>query len=208
MFALRELKAEKKVLTPYVRNLASKIGISENLHIDHLNSTKKLSLQIPVKIEGPGGSRLGGMITGKNDDSFSVQVKSEKAAIKQESKVIIYVFNYRGVHFYKTKLIGKQNKILRFLHSEKMEYRKDNVNLHIFVRRESSKIEDFEKAKITSLWKGGASITNPRKKLRKEDDIRIAFAPRESNEYYTNAEVLKVRNGKTVIHIRFKHLTV
>lgn len=165
-------------------------------------------MQTPVKIESPGGNRLGGIITDKNADSFSVQVKGEDAAIKPEGKVIIYVCNYRGVHFYKTKLIGKQNKILKFFHSYKMEYRKDNVHLHIFVRRESSKIENFEKAKVISLWKGGASVTNPRKKLRKEDDIRIAFVTQETNEYYTNAEVLKRRNGKAVIHIRFKHLNV
>jgi hypothetical protein len=206
LYALQELKAEKKIPAEYAASLAAKIGVAENLRIDHLNSTKKLEQNTPVKLEPAKGQRFIGVIAKKQNGSFTVRIKNEGAPVPAKNKLLLYVCNFRGIHFYKVPIIDTGGNLITFAHSDTMELMKNNAQLNVYIRKEGLKAEKQEKGKVISFWKGGALITNPAKQLRKDDDIRIAFLPSDSNPYFTNAEVVKIGSGKSVAEVRFKHL--
>lgn len=206
LYALQELKAEKQFSADYAASLAAKIGVAENLQIDHLNSTKKLEQNTPVKIEPADGKRFIGIIVKKQNSSFTVRIKTEGSPVPSTGKILLYVCNFRGIHFYKVPIIDTRDNLITFSHSNTMELKKSNIQLNVYIRKEGLKLEKQEKGKVISFWKGGALITNPGKQLRKDDDIRISFLPSDSNPYFTNAEVVKIGKGKKAAEVRFKHL--
>ena len=206
LYALQELKTGKAVPEQYVSSIAAKVGISENLKADNLNSTKKLAVNTPVKIEITDRQRYIGLISGSDEESFTVNIKKPDISIPSQKTLSVYVCNFRGIHFYRVSLINTREKTLRCSHSDSMEFVKSNANLNVYIQREGIKHESMIQGKVISFWKGGALLTNPDKKLRKDDDIRISFIPSGVNHYFTNAEVVKNARSKTIVEVRFKHL--
>jgi hypothetical protein len=81
----------------------------------------------------------------KQNDSFTVQIKNEGAPAPSKGKLLLYVCNFRGIHFYKVPIIDTGDNLITFAHSDNMELMKNNARLNVYIRKEALKAEKQEK---------------------------------------------------------------
>ena len=209
-FCSRRLLAARPEKQGAVTDLRSKLGFPQMAEDLLPGSTRDLPLEMPVILVRKGRPTLRGRVISNTESSVVVEIEGEPDTAPADDPITVYFQNQAGFFSFSTRIAAREEQILRLGHSEKIKryqrrrYARKRLRLPVFIRPYQGTSAPF-KSVLMDLSGGGASLQNPNRAFKIDQQVELSFAP-HGKRFQVLGQVVRVSNGGQMIHMEFQAL--
>ena len=225
-FCARRLLAARPEKQGAIAFLRSKLGFPQNAEDFLPVSTRDLPLDLPVLLVRKGSPPLRGSLVAKDESSLSVEIQGEArggSTIDSASgpeidlsagpaaiPVSVYFQNRAGFFGFPTRITAREERVFRLDHSEKItryqrrRYTRRQLRLPVFVYPHGGTAKPLRSVLI-ELSGGGASLQNPSRAFRIDQQVELSFAP-QGKKFRVSGRIVRLSKSGQVIHVEFQAL--
>lgn len=204
------LLAEQRIEQEAIRNLRSKLGFPKNANNFLPGSSLDLPLDMPVIIVQKGKPTVRGRLISSVESSIGIEIEGEPSTAPADGPINVYFQNRAGFFSFSTRVASREEKILRIDHSDKIKryQRRRNarkqLRLPVFIQPYQGTSAPL-KAVLLDLSGGGASLQNPNRTFRIDQQVELSFGP-QGEKFHVLGQVVRVSRGGQIIHVEFQAL--
>jgi hypothetical protein len=209
-YALHKLKEEREIQPSLINSLQEKLKYTTYNPLDAPVSTEYLYADMPVILETKE-KKIWGLVKEVDSNKISIKVPDTVELPLKETKVNLIVYDFRGIFVFSTSVQKTNEHMLYLEHSDNrvlIQREKavtKEIKMDVFIQHEGLGQRPV-KSTLLTLGSSYASLSNPEKRFRIKEDVRLFFTKNDSPWFQVNAEVVRLSKGGAVIHVRFGHL--
>jgi len=206
----RRLVAEEQADESVLRNLRKKLDFPAGTVGILPVSSLDLPIDLPVLLVQKGKSAIRGSVVSNTESSLAIMNDEDSASPTINGPINVYFQNRAGFFTFATEVVGRDDRVIRLQHSERIKryqrrrYSRRQVRLPVFVQPYQGGSQAV-KSVFVDLSGGGASLRNPGQQFRVEQQVELSFAP-HGEKLHVLAQVVRVSRGGDVIHVEFQAL--
>lgn len=193
-----------------VRSISRKAGFEMASLPKNKKGTWKIFPGSPLKIVAPGGILFAGEATQTNEETFDFHTYEK---LPDEARdITVFIVDFSGINGFQTRLVSrKENNHYTARHSDTPRSLvwenpgKAGVADEVFILSDDTGDTPVH-ARLKSIRPGWIILSEPAKKFRKGQDIRIFLTQKLSGGFWVNGEVSKLsKDGKSIM-VRLNHV--
>jgi len=209
-FCAFRLVAAGKVDETAVRDLRSKLGFPKHTEDFLPVSSHDLPVELPVVMVQKGKPAVRGRLISNTESSMDIEMEGEPGSAPEDGPLNVYFQNRAGFFSLATRIAAREARILRLDHADKINryqrrrYARRQLRLPVFIQPYRSTSTPF-KSVLVELSRGGASLQNPDRIFRVDQQVELSFAP-HGEKFHLLGQVVRVSKGGQMIHMEFQAL--
>ena len=209
-FCARRLLAARPEKQGAVADLRSKLGFPKNGEDFLPVSSRDLPVDMPVVLVQKGNPPVGGRLIANTESSVAVEIAGQADTAPTDDPITLYFQNRAGFFSFSTRITAREDRILRLGHCDKIKryqrrrYARKKLRLPVFIRAYQGTSAPF-KSELMDLSGGGASLQNPERTFRADQQVELSFAP-QGKRFHVLGQVVRVSKGGRMIHLEFQAL--
>ena len=206
----RRLVAEEQIDQSDLRNLRKKLGFPALTEGILPVSSLDLPVDLPILVVQKGKSALRGSVVSNTESSLAIMIDDDSASPLINGPIKVYFQNRSGFFTFATQVTGRDDRVIRLQHSERIKryqrrrFSRRQVRLPVFVQPYQGGSRALRSV-FVELSGGGASLRNPGQQFQVEQQVELSFAP-HGEKFHILAQVVRVSGGGDVIHVEFQAL--
>jgi hypothetical protein len=225
-FCARRLIAARPGEQKAVRSLRDKLGFPKNAEVLLPVSTRDLPLDMTVVVVQKGNPPVRARVIAKDEASLSVELQGQAseapaagqaavaaagaAAAPAAIPISVYFQNRAGFFSFSTRITAREDQVLRLDHSDairryqRRRYARKQLRLPVFIHPYEGSSAPL-KSVLVELSGGGASLQNPNRAFKADQQVELSFAP-HGEKFHVLGRIVRVSKGGQVVHVEFQAL--
>jgi hypothetical protein len=132
------------------------------------------------------------------------------AAAPAAIPISVYFQNRAGFFSFSTRITAREDQVLRLDHSDairryqRRRYARKQLRLPVFIHPYEGSSAPL-KSVLVELSGGGASLQNPNRAFKADQQVELSFAP-HGEKFHVLGRIVRVSKGGQVVHVEFQAL--
>jgi len=193
-----------------VRSISRKAGFEISALPQNKKGTRKIFPGSPLKIVAPGGILFAGEAVQTNEETFDFHTYE---TLPEEARdITVFIVDFSGINGFQTRLVSRKGKNLYTArHSETPRSLvwenpgQAGVADEVFILSDETGDTPVH-ARLKSIRPGWIILSEPARKFRNGQDIRIYLTQKVSGGFWVNGEVSKISRDGNAIMVRLNHV--